>query len=171
MEAKGTIDDSKEGFRKRRDTGMCIYKLIDSYQHIIGQGRVAAALFIDLEKAFYSIMVDGLMYKLREAGTNSCLLNIVDDYLRNRSVYTEKGENRPESFKPKIGVPQGSILSPNLLIYIADMFKEGGCKYVEFFWSKGQRSNLLIELQGSNGMRSNFIVFIVRLGRFAPFAK
>ena len=27
----------------------------------------------------------------------------------------------------------------------------GGCKQVEFFWSKGQRSKLLIELQGSNG--------------------
>ena len=47
----------------------------------------------------------------------------------------------------------------------------GGCKWVEFFWSKWQRSNLLIELQGSNGMRSIFIVFVVWLGRFAPFAK
>ena len=47
----------------------------------------------------------------------------------------------------------------------------GGCKKVEFFWSKGQRSNLLIELQRSNGMRSNFIVFVVWLGRSAPFAK
>ena len=46
----------------------------------------------------------------------------------------------------------------------------GSCKKVEFFWSKGQRSNLLIELQGSNGMRSNFIVFVVWLGRFAPLA-
>ena len=27
------------------------------------------------------------------------------------------------------------------------------------------------QLQGSNGMRSNFIVFVVWLGRFAPFAK
>ena len=35
--------------------------------------------------------------------------------------------------------------------------ERGGCKKVEFFWSKGQRSNLLIELQGSNGMRSNLI--------------
>ena len=52
-----------------------------------------------------------------------------------------------------------------------ESLQKGGCKQVEFFWSKGQRSNLLIELQGSNGMRSNFIVFVVWLGRFAPFAK
>ena len=43
--------------------------------------------------------------------------------------------------------------------------------WVEVFWSKEQRSNFLIELQGSNGMRSKFIVFVVWLGRFAPFAK
>ena len=58
---------------------------------------------------------------------------------------------------------QGSLFNPGTTA--------GGCKKVEFFWSKGQRSNLLIELQGSNGMRSNFIVFVVWLGRFAPFAK
>ena len=39
-------------------------------------------------------------------------------------------------------------------------FRLGGCKWVEFFWSKGLRSKLLIELQGSKGMRSNFIVFL-----------
>ena len=38
------------------------------------------------------------------------------------------------------------------------------------FSGRKDRSNLLIELQGSNGMRSNFIVFVVWLGRFAPFA-
>ena len=40
-----------------------------------------------------------------------------------------------------------------------------------WFRRLGQRSNLWIELQGSNGMRSNFMVFIVWLGCFAPFAK
>ena len=39
------------------------------------------------------------------------------------------------------------------------------------FSGRKDRSNLLIELQGSNGMWSNFIVFVVWLGRFAPFAK
>ena len=49
--------------------------------------------------------------------------------------------------------------------------QNGGCKYVKFFWSKRQRFNLLIEFQGSNGMRSNFIVFVVWVGHFASFAK
>ena len=55
LEAKGLIDDSQEGFRKRRGTGRCIYKLLDNIRKIIEQGKVVAALFIDLEKAFDSI--------------------------------------------------------------------------------------------------------------------
>ena len=37
LEAKGLIDDSQEGFRKRRGTGRCNYKLIGSNQNNIGQ--------------------------------------------------------------------------------------------------------------------------------------
>ena len=66
------------------------------------------------------------MFKLREAGINSYILNIIDHYLRNRIVYIEIGENRSERFKPEVGLPQGSILSPILYIfYIAEVFQEG----------------------------------------------
>ena len=67
------------------------------------------------------------MYKLREAGINSYILNIIDYYLRNRIVYIEIGENRSKSFKPEVGLPQESILAPILFnFYIAEMFQE--CK-------------------------------------------
>ena len=42
LEAKGLIDNSQEGFRKRRGTGRCIYKHRDIFHKIIGQGKVAA---------------------------------------------------------------------------------------------------------------------------------
>ena len=90
-----------------------------------GQGKVATALFIGLQKAFNLIWIDGLMYKLREARINGCILNIIPYYLRNRRVYIKIGKNQSESFKPKVGLPQGSILSPVLYIfYTADIFQE-----------------------------------------------
>ena len=80
---------------------------------------------MDLEKASESIWIDGPMYKLREAGINSFNLNIIDHYLRNRNVYIEIGENRAQSVKPEVGLPQGSIFSPILFIfYNAEMFQE-----------------------------------------------
>ena len=102
LEAKGLIDDSQEGFRKRRGTGRCIYKLIDNVQNNIERKKVAAAPFIDLEKAFNTIWIDGLMYKLREAGINSYILNIIDYYLRNRIVYIEIGETDQKASSQKL---------------------------------------------------------------------
>ena len=101
---KGLIDDRQEGFRKRRGTGRCIYKLIDNIQYVIEQGNVAAALSTNLQKEFDSFWIDGFMYKLQEAGMNSYILNIIDHYSRNRNVYIEIGENRLESFMPEVGL-------------------------------------------------------------------
>ena len=101
----GPIDDSQGRFRKRRSTGRCIYKVIDKTQRSIGQGKVATALFINLEKACNSIWIDGLMYQLREAGINSFILNIIDLYLRNISVHIEVGKSRSENLTQKIGLP------------------------------------------------------------------
>ena len=127
LEAKGLIDENQEGFRKRRGTSRCIYKLIDNIQNTIEQGKVAAARFIDFEKAFNWIWIEGLMNKLCDAGINSYVLNIIDHYLQNRNVFIEIGENRSESFKLEVGLPQGSILIPIFYIfYITEMFQ--ACK-------------------------------------------
>ena len=73
------------------------------------------------------------MYNLREAGINSYILNIIDRYLRNRNVYIEIGENRSRSFKPEVGLPQGSILTPIFFIfYIAEMSKECKGKFEKY---------------------------------------
>ena len=46
-------------------------------------------------------------------------------------------------------VKSADILNPgNLAIKLQHIL--GDCELVEFFWSKGQKSNFLIELQGSN---------------------
>ena len=39
LEAKGLIDDSQEGFRKRRCTGRCIYKLVDNIQILLSKEK------------------------------------------------------------------------------------------------------------------------------------
>ena len=51
------------------------------------------------------------MYKLREAGQNSYILNIIDQYLRNKTVHIEIDENRSGVFSPV-----------SFIFYIGDMF-------------------------------------------------
>ena len=52
------IDDSHEGFRKKRGSGRFFYQLIDYLQNVKDNNETAAAFFIDLEKAFDSIWID-----------------------------------------------------------------------------------------------------------------
>ena len=112
VETQDLIDETQEQVRERRGIGRCSYKLIDIIQNVIGQMKVAANLFIDLGIVFDWIWIDSLMYYLRKAATNSYNLNIKDQYFQNRSADIEIGENRLESFNPKVGLPQGSIFHP-----------------------------------------------------------
>ena len=55
----GLIDESQEGFRKRRGSGRYMCRLIDHLQNVKVNNETAAALFIDPEKAFDSFWIDG----------------------------------------------------------------------------------------------------------------
>ena len=94
---------AKKDSKGRRVTATCFYTFIDKSQIIIGKGKIAAAI---RKKAFDSVRIDGLMYKIREAGINSYILNTIDQYLQTRSVYIKPGGNRSESFKLKLNSPK-----------------------------------------------------------------
>ena len=80
------------------------------------------SVFLDILKAFDKVWHDGIIYKLTQNGISGNLLNLPEDFLKekkqcvvlNGQVSTWKNINA--------GVPQGSILSPLLfLIYINNL--------------------------------------------------
>ena len=84
------------------------------------QSTVAA--YVDLEGAFDGIWRKGVIYKLIEANIMGRMLLYVHSFLSSR-----KSRNLVNNFvspwtSTKIGVPQGSVISPLLFIfYIQDM--------------------------------------------------
>ena len=127
LEETNQIDEEQEGFRGHRSTVRYIYKLVDYIQTHTQTGKAVAALFIDLEKAFDPIWIDGLMFKLANAGVNGKMYDLLDNFVRTRQVRLKNGTNFSDAFKATVELPQGSILSPLLFIfYTADVFSK--CK-------------------------------------------
>ena len=89
-----------------------IYKSFDD-------GYKVRGVFLDISKAFNKVWHQGLHYKLRQHGISGELLNVLTDFLDNRTQRVILNGQYSSWAKAEAGVPQGSILGPLLfLIYI-----------------------------------------------------
>ena len=73
-------------------------------------------LNIDHEKAFDSVWVDGLLFKLLEHNIYGKMYQIIKSFLINRVASIELNGYQSPKFQIDLGVPQGSVLSPLLFI-------------------------------------------------------
>ena len=117
------IDDEQEGFCAERSTTRYLYKLIATLKEAQKKKLNAIILCIDLQKAFDSVWVPGLIVKLNKQGVEGKILRIINSFLCNRTISLCVNEYQGQLRKCSIfGLPQGSVLSPLLFImFISDM--------------------------------------------------
>ena len=122
IEANNLLPTFQHGFRKNYSTDTYLFHLLSYVEHHKKSRHKVAALFLDFQKAFDSIWLEGMLYRLEEIGIPSTLLKVFRGFLCNRTIKLKINDYCSEDKPHTIGLPQGSVLSPIFFsIFIRDM--------------------------------------------------
>ena len=116
-EDNGFFSKHQSGFRKSKSTNDHLFRLSQTIIESFNQGEHVIAAFLDVEKAFDNVWHNGLRNKIY-LPTKLC--RWLSNFLVGRVIQVKiEGFLSPNVY-PKAGVPQGSNLSPLLLLIYAN---------------------------------------------------
>ena len=103
--------------KKTTDAMFALKMLMEKYRE--GQ-RELHCVFVDLEKAYATVAREELWYCMRKSGTVETYVRLVQDMYEGSETVVRCAIGTTESFKVKVGLHQGSALSPFLFTVIMD---------------------------------------------------
>ena len=122
LQTHNILSSHQWGFRKQHSTEDVLLTMTENWYRATNEGKVVAALFIDLKKAFDSVSHNILLKKLAAAGVSGDLLEYITSYLSGRTQCTKVNDVTSQKTNIDYGVPQGSLLGPTLFsIDVNDM--------------------------------------------------
>jgi hypothetical protein len=120
VKSKNLIFPNQAGFRKRQCTTDHLVNLNFDIKRSFKEKQSTVAVFLDIDKAYDSVWVIGLLYKLSKIGIHGTCLAWLFSFLRNRSICIRL-DSHSSAFKLlKNGVPQAAVISPllfNIMLY------------------------------------------------------
>lgn len=123
-ENKEILIQEQFGFRKYKSTVLQLAKLVDKITKNFNINKTTSVLTLDIEKAFDTVWINGLIYKLINYKFSNYIIKIIISYLKNRTIQVKINNSLSDIFAISAGVPQGGLLSPVLfIIYINDIPK------------------------------------------------
>lgn len=110
------------GFQPNKSTSQMLDIFSDEINEHLNNRKHVLVGFIDYSKAFDTLLHKTLHDKLQQCGIRGPLLNLLQDYHRNRQTFVKIGDTESDKTDVKYGTAQGSILGPiEYIIYVNDM--------------------------------------------------
>lgn len=105
------------GFRSGHNTSLQVARIANSVIANYNNDNVTSMAILDIEKAFDTVWIDGIVYKLIDYKFPGYLIHLVNNYLRDRRFQVKISEAISDLRYSRAGVPQGSVLGPVLFSY------------------------------------------------------
>lgn len=124
-DANQIIPECQFGFRRKLSTVHALNKLTSDIQWAYNGNKCLGAVLIDLEKAFDTVWLDGLLYKMLKNKFPHHLTKLIWSMIKGRSLVVACGNSIASiTFATNNGLQQGTVNSPILFsIYTADLLK------------------------------------------------
>lgn len=190
------IGPMQHGFMKGRSTVTNLVCMTQFLCQILDRKGQVDVIYTDLSKAFDKLDHNIFLTKLDGFGFSARLIELIRDYLSNRTQYVQCFGYRSGVYRQKSGVPQGSVLGPlffnlfvndlatklsvDCLMYADDvkLYREIGCREdcdalqrgINIFSEWCYINNLMLNVSKCNAMtyckRRTYVEFNYKIDGF-----
>ena len=114
VNVRGLMWDEQFGFRPRHSTSLQLVHLVERITWNFDKKRLTGVVFLDMAKAFDTVWIDGLLYKLTLLNCPSHIVHTISSYLRGRTLEASFQTATSSRRGMRAGMAQGGMISPVL---------------------------------------------------------